>query len=112
MYPKSHLWGEVSLGDVDVTKMVPAVMPAGSAVFFVGTLIHCAGANHTDKPRLAATTQYCEPWARQQENYSLAISRERARMCSDTVQRLLGYSMLFPFIGFVDGRDTIRLLHD
>jgi ectoine hydroxylase-related dioxygenase (phytanoyl-CoA dioxygenase family) len=92
--------------------MVPAVMPSGSAVFFVGTLIHCAGANHTDKPRLAATTQYCEPWARQQENYSLAISRERARMCSETVQRLLGYSMLFPFIGFVDGRDPIRLLRD
>jgi ectoine hydroxylase-related dioxygenase (phytanoyl-CoA dioxygenase family) len=112
VYPKSHLWGEVSLGDVDVSKMVPAVMSSGSAVFFVGTLIHGAGANHTDKPRLAATTQYCEPWARQQENYSLAISRERARMCSETVQRLLGYSMLFPFIGFVDGRDPIRLLRD
>jgi ectoine hydroxylase-related dioxygenase (phytanoyl-CoA dioxygenase family) len=112
VYPKSHLWGEVSLGDVDTSKMVPAVMPSGSAVFFLGTLIHSAGANHTDKPRLAATTQYCEPWARQQENYSLAISRERARMCSETVQRLLGYSMLFPFIGFVDGRDPIRLLRD
>jgi len=33
-------------------------------------------------------------------------------MCSETVQRLLGYSMLFPFIGFVDGRDPIRLLRD
>jgi ectoine hydroxylase-related dioxygenase (phytanoyl-CoA dioxygenase family) len=81
-------------------------------VFFVGTLWHCAGANRTDAPRLAATTQYCEPWARQQENYSLAISRERARQCSDTIQSLLGYSMQFPFIGFVDGRDPKRLLRD
>lgn len=112
VYPKSHLWGEFSLSDVDVGQMVPAVMPSGSAVFFLGTLVHCAGSNHTDRPRLAATTQYCEPWARQQENYSLAISRERARMCSETVQRLLGYSMMFPFIGFVDGRDPIRLLRD
>jgi ectoine hydroxylase-related dioxygenase (phytanoyl-CoA dioxygenase family) len=87
-------------------------MPAGSAVFFLGTTWHCAGANTTDKPRMAATTQYCEPWARQQENYSLAISRERARQCSETVQRLLGYSMQFPFIGFVNGRDPIRLLQD
>jgi ectoine hydroxylase-related dioxygenase (phytanoyl-CoA dioxygenase family) len=112
IYPKSHLWGEFSMADVDASKMVPAVMPSGSAVFFLGTTVHGAGANHTDKPRLAATTQYCEPWARQQENYSLAISRERARMCSETVQRLLGYSMYLSFIGFVNGRDPIRLLRD
>ena len=112
VYPKSHLWGDVPSADIDVDQMVPAVMPAGSAVFFLGTLWHCAGANRTGAPRLAATTQYCEPWARQQENYSLAISRERAKQCSDTVQSLLGYSMQFPFIGFVDGRDPKRLLRD
>ena len=110
VYPKSHLWGDVPPAEIDVSNMVPAVMSAGSAVFFLGTTWHCAGANYSEKPRLAATTQYCEPWARQQENYSLAISRERAKMCSETVQRLLGYSMQFPFIGFVDGRDPIRLL--
>ena len=112
VYPGSHLWGAVSPNEIDVGKMVPAIMPAGSAVFFLGTTWHCAGANTSDKPRLAATTQYCEPWARQQENYSLAISRERAKLCSDRVQSLLGYSMQFPFIGFVDGRDPKRLLHD
>ena len=110
VYPGSHLWGDVPPAEIDVGKMVPAVMPAGAAVFFLGTLWHCAGANQTGQPRLAATTQYCEPWARQQENYCLAISRERARQCSDKIQALLGYSMLFPFIGFVDGRDPIRLL--
>ncbi len=59
---------------------------------------------------MAATAQYCEPWARQQENYSLAISRERAKLCSERIQEMLGYSMLFPFIGFVNGRDPKRLL--
>lgn len=112
VYPRSHLWGDVPPAEIDVSKMVPAIMPSGSAVFFLGTTWHCAGANITDKPRLAATTQYCEPWARQQENYSLAISRERAKGCSETVQKLLGYSMQFPFIGFVNGRDPIRLLKD
>ena len=112
VYPGSHKWGDVSPGEIDESKLVPAVMPAGSAVFFLGTLWHGAGANNSDKPRLAATTQYCEPWARQQENYSLAISRERAKQCSDTVQSLLGYSMQFPFIGFVNGRDPKRLLQD
>jgi ectoine hydroxylase-related dioxygenase (phytanoyl-CoA dioxygenase family) len=112
VYPGSHRWGDVPATEIDTSQLVPAVMPAGSAVFFVGTLWHCAGPNHTDAPRLAATTQYCEPWARQQENYSLAISRARAKQCSDRIQSLLGYSMQFPFIGFVDGRDPKRLLRD
>jgi len=108
--PKSHLWGPVRPADIDESLLTPAVMPSGSAIFFVGTLWHCAGPNRSDAPRVAATTQYCEPWARQQENYSLAISRERAKLCSETIQGLLGYSMLFPFIGFVNGRDPKRLL--
>jgi len=33
-----------------------------------------------------------------------------AKLCSETIQAMLGYSMLFPFIGFVDGRDPRRLL--
>ena len=97
---------------MDTGRMVPAIMPAGSAIFFLGTLWHSAGPNQSDAPRMAATAQYCEPWARQQENYSLAISRERAKQCSETIQGMLGYSMLFPFIGFVNGRDPKRLLED
>jgi hypothetical protein len=110
--PKSHLWGDVPASEIDVDALVPAVMQAGSAVFFLGTLWHCAGPNRSNQARLAATTQYCEPWARQQENYSLAISRERVKQCSPKIQSLLGYSMQFPFIGFVDGRDPKRLLED
>ena len=108
--PRSHLWGDEHPGDGSGHDLVPAVMPAGSVLFFLGTAWHGAGANNTDKSRMAVTAQYCEPWARQQENFSLSISRERARLCSETIQAMLGYSMLFPFIGFVDGRDPKRLL--
>lgn len=108
--PESHTWGNRPPSEIQDHELVPAVMPAGSVVFFLGTLWHCAGANVSDQPRMAATAQYCEPWARQQENYSLAISRERAALCSPNIQAMLGYSMLFPFIGFVNGRDPKRLL--
>ena len=108
--PMSHLWGARAPAEVDRAALVPAVMPAGSVVFFLGTLWHGAGANRSRATRMASTAQYCEPWARQQENYSLAISRGRAKLCSETIQAMLGYSMLFPFIGFVDGRDPKRLL--
>ncbi len=108
--PHSHRWDDRPPTDADRRELVPAVMPSGSAIFFVGTLWHGAGANRSAAPRMAATAQYCEPWARQQENYSLAISRQRARLCSDRIRAMLGYSMHFPFIGFVNGRDPKRLL--
>jgi len=107
--PGSHNWPD-GQPDADSAQLTPAVMPAGSVVFFLGTLWHGAGSNDSGQPRMAATAQYCEPWARQQENYCLAISRERARLCSPDIQSMLGYSMLFPFIGFVNGRHPKRLL--
>lgn len=110
--PASHRWDGRHPGDGSEYELLPAVMPAGSVIFFLGTLWHGAGPNNSDAARMAATAQYCEPWARQQENYSLAISRGRAKLCSKTIQEMLGYSMLFPFIGFVNGRDPMRLLQD
>lgn len=110
--PDSHKWGSEHPGDGSDFNLQSAVMPAGSVLFFLGTLWHGAGPNNSELPRMAATVQYCEPWARQQENYSLAISRERVKLCSKKIQEMLGYSMLFPFIGFVNGRDPKRLLED
>ena len=85
-------------------------MPAGSVIVFLGTLLHRGGANRSARPRLALSNQYCEPWARQQENYVLAIPPERARHLSERVQALLGYSIHPPFMGHVDGIHPRRLL--
>lgn len=85
-------------------------MPAGSVIVFLGTLLHRGGANRSARPRLAISNQYCEPWARQQENYTLAIPPERARYLSERVQQLLGYSIHPPFMGHVDGVHPRRLL--
>jgi ectoine hydroxylase-related dioxygenase (phytanoyl-CoA dioxygenase family) len=106
--PGSHLWGDRA--PVDEDARVPVVMPAGSVVFFVGTLWHGAGANRTGRGRLCVTAQYCAPWCRQQENFSLSVSRERARASSEHIQRMLGYSICPPFVGFVDGKHPKRLL--
>ncbi len=78
--PNSHEWADENPGDGSQYQMLPAVMPAGSVIFFLGTLWHGAGPNNSKMPRMAATAQYGEPWARQQENYSLEISHERAKM--------------------------------
>jgi ectoine hydroxylase-related dioxygenase (phytanoyl-CoA dioxygenase family) len=92
-------------------RLEPVVMPAGSAIVFLGTLWHRGSANRSAAPRLALSTQYCEPWARQQENFTLAIAPEIAAGFSERVQELLGYSIHPPFMGHTGGLHPKRRLH-
>jgi ectoine hydroxylase-related dioxygenase (phytanoyl-CoA dioxygenase family) len=66
---------------------------------FAGTLLHRGGRNRTDRARLAFSHQYCQPWARQQENFVLGVPVEVAREMPAALQELLGYSIHPPFIG-------------
>ena len=91
---------------------VPAVMPAGAAIVFLGTMVHGGGANRSDAPRLAITNQYCEPWARTQENFFLGIPREQARGFSPRLLQLLGYDVMPPFMGQVTGSHPLKSLED
>jgi ectoine hydroxylase-related dioxygenase (phytanoyl-CoA dioxygenase family) len=93
-------------------RLRPVVMAAGSVVVFLGTLWHRGGANRSASPRLALSMQYCEPWARQQENFTLGVPREVARGLSARVQELLGYSIHPPFMGHVGGLHPKRRLHE
>lgn len=114
--PGSHLWGEP--GDegrpndmAEIEKMlVPMEIPAGAAVVFAGTLLHSGGANTTDRPRLAFTNQYCEPWARPQENFWLSVPREQVRAMSPRLQSLLGYEIHPPFLGMVTASHPSKAL--
>ena len=106
--PGSHRWGQRPPNPED--QAIPVVMPAGSCVFFVGTLWHGGGANNTTRERLAVTAQYCQPWLRPMEAFTLSISRDIARTVSDDIRRMLGYSIHPPFVGAVDGLHPLRLL--
>ncbi len=107
--PGSHHWGE-DRTPRESDELVSAVMPAGSCILFLGNLWHGGGENRTDKPRLALTAQYCEPWARTQENYFLSVERETVAGLSEDMQRLLGYSIHSPFMGMVNGMHPKRVL--
>jgi ectoine hydroxylase-related dioxygenase (phytanoyl-CoA dioxygenase family) len=110
LYPGSHRWGKRRPGPGD--EAMPVVMPAGSCVFFVGTLWHGGGANTTTADRLAVTAQYCQPWLRPMEAFTLSVSRDIARSVSGDIRRMLGYSIHPPFVGAVDGLHPLRLLED
>lgn len=114
--PGSHLWGEP--GDPGrpndpktiEAMLVPMEIPAGAALVFQGTLFHRGGANVTNEPRLAFTNQYCEPWARPQENFWLSVPRERVREMSPEAQTLLGYEIAPPFLGMVTASHPSKAL--
>lgn len=108
--PGSHRWDD-DRRPSDHDARLTVVMPPGSCVFFVGTLWHGGGANHSDRARLAVTAQYCEPWLRPQEAFTLSTNRDTARAISEDIRRMLGYSIHPPFIGMVDGMHPKRVLH-
>ncbi len=123
MYRGSHAWPveriealrtSLARGETtaDTESRVHLTMSAGALCIFQGTLVHGAGANVTDAPRLAFTNHYCEPWARPQENFFLGIPRDRVRRMSREMQILLGYELRRPgdIMGQVGGYHPIKML--
>lgn len=89
---------------------IPLEMPAGSVVFYPGTVLHGGGANTTDRPRLGVILEYCSAWIRPQENHVLGVPRDVAAGLPERLQELLGYNVYPPFIGNVDGRHPRKFL--
>ena len=112
--PGSHLWDEARAAEALAAGggpgLVPAVMPAGATIVLQGNLIHRGGANRSSAPRLAVTNQYCQPWARPQENFFLGVPRAQAAALSPRLQALLGYEIWPPFMGHVTGSHPRKAL--
>jgi ectoine hydroxylase-related dioxygenase (phytanoyl-CoA dioxygenase family) len=106
--PGSHKW--VDEQPDESSKVVRAVMPAGSVMFFLGSVFHGGGANNSDKPRLGVILEYCVGWLRPQENHVIGVPREVVRELPRRLQELLGYNIHPPFLGYVDGRHPTKFL--
>jgi hypothetical protein len=89
----------------------PAVMPAGSLVFYTGSLYHGAGANRSDHVRYGLNLTYALGWLRQEENQYLSVPFELARTLPDPLLRLIGYARGAYALGYVDDvRDPLDAL--
>ncbi|TFH32033.1 MAG: phytanoyl-CoA dioxygenase family protein [Myxococcales bacterium] len=122
MIAGSHRWSDDELmnmyvGDDTVTlapeyqpQLRPLVMRAGSCAVFAGTLVHRGGENRSPRVRTAISNQYCEPWARTQENFFLSIPRRKVAGMSSGLQSMLGYSIHPPFMGQVTARHPLKAL--
>jgi ectoine hydroxylase-related dioxygenase (phytanoyl-CoA dioxygenase family) len=110
MVPGSHLWEPGRTPTQPDT--IPMEMPAGSVMFYLGSVWHGGGANNTDRPRLGVILEFIVSWMRAQENHLLAVPRDVAATLPERLQELLGYNIYPPFMGYVDGRHPRRVLEE
>lgn len=92
------------------TPTIPAEMPAGSVMFYLGSLWHGGGANGSESARLGVILEYAWAYLRPQENHLVAVPRDVAATLPERLQELLGYGICPPFVGYVDGRHPRRSL--
>ena len=90
---------------------VPAEMPRGSVVLYLGSTVHGGGANDSDATRIGINVDYVLGWLRQEENQYLSYSLDEVRAMPERVQRLLGYEPGAYALGYLDGgRSPMTLL--
>ena len=91
LVPGSHLWDAERQPEPD--EIVAAEMPSGSVLFWMGGLLHGAGANISDEWRYGVILTYSLGWLRQEENQALAIPQSVVEGLSDELRDMIGDTM-------------------
>jgi len=88
--PGSHLWPPERKALPE--EILSAEMPAGSALYYLGSAIHGGGANTTNnESRRGLFLGYVVGWLRTEENMFLTVPIEEVKSMPQRVQELLGY---------------------
>ena len=95
--------------NVSFEDRVVAEAPRGSAIVYLGSVTHCAGANRTNKPCTGLLFSYCLGWLKQYENAYLTYPPEVARKFPRPIRDLLGYRIHRPNLGGYEGQDPAVL---
>lgn len=99
LVPGSHLWDADRQPEPE--EIVAAEMPKGAVLFWLGGLLHGAGANRSNDWRYGVILTYSLGWLRQEENESLAIPRDIAKDLSPELRDMIGDTMNGS-LGFAD----------
>jgi ectoine hydroxylase-related dioxygenase (phytanoyl-CoA dioxygenase family) len=86
-------------------ELVPAVMPAGSALVYSGRLWHAAGHNRSQTTRRALICEHVLPWLRPADNHILATGVDHLLGLTPELRRLAGLAPASKYLGFVAGQD-------
>ena len=108
VWPNTH--GPRALDPSPETNPVPAEMTPGSALIFLGSTLHGAGANITDEVRRGIVVGYSLGWLKPYENQWLAYPPEIARTFPPELAALVGYRQHRPNLGNYEGQCPSVLL--
>lgn len=88
--PGSHGWDRSRKPAPD--EIGQAIMSKGSALLYVGELMHAGGANSTGQTRIGMYFGYIPSWLRPLENSYVTVTEAAMRTLTPAAQRLVGYS--------------------
>lgn len=95
----SHRWGPEQVAHPE--ESVPAVMPVGSVLFFLGSTWHGGGHNRSTTSRFGVFAKYSLGQLRQEENQFLIAPPDVARTLAPELRALIGYKVGSPYLGYV-----------
>jgi ectoine hydroxylase-related dioxygenase (phytanoyl-CoA dioxygenase family) len=109
LIPGSHLWQRSR--EPQSVETVKAIASAGSLIMWLGGVLHGGGANNSTEVRRGVVMSYRLGWLASGEKLLLSIPPQLAKTFPIELQRLIGYQLHRPNLGWVDGRDPIYWLH-
>jgi ectoine hydroxylase-related dioxygenase (phytanoyl-CoA dioxygenase family) len=108
VWPRSH--GRAALEPDPPQLPLAAEIEPGSALLFLGSTLHGAGANCTREVRRAVVIGYSLGWLKTYENQYLADPPEVARAFPAELAALVGYRQHRPNLGNFEGQCPSVLL--
>jgi ectoine hydroxylase-related dioxygenase (phytanoyl-CoA dioxygenase family) len=106
--PGSHLWEHGREPDDNLVSY--AELKRGDAFMMFASCYHGGGANTTkDQERLLFSCFMTRGWLRQEENHYISFTREETLGMDKDVQKIAGYQLSEPFLGWVKSTDVSRL---
>ncbi|MEO0031797.1 MAG: hypothetical protein RIS94_1555 [Pseudomonadota bacterium] len=109
LWPHSH--GIQAVEPEPAGPMIVPDLAPGSALLFLGSTLHAAGANHTKTERRGIVIGYSLGWLKPYENPWLAYPPEVARTFPRELAELAGYVQHRPNLGNFEGQCPSILLN-
>ncbi|KAF2792441.1 phytanoyl-dioxygenase family protein [Melanomma pulvis-pyrius CBS 109.77] len=107
--PRSHLWAKTQPPNEDLAFY--AELEPGDAFIMLASAYHGGSANTTtNEERLILSCFMTKGVLRQEENQYLANSLESVKRYSPDIQKMIGYQVSNPFLGWVNLEDPRQLL--